>query len=304
MNNCGHKKTAVLFFIFVSVSFLFAQTGGSAITDGLNFYAQSDWKQAVMSFKKAVSENESADAWYWLIMSEMSAGDYQGAIRDADLFLRSFPVDSHFADVQYQYGRALYQVQRYEESIVYLNRFYTANENSPLRSAALFWIAESLYDLGDIDSAKIIYTKIVTEYPQSSKVEASSYRMALIAQRDREEELLVLLKNTHEESLKMKEEYERRARDYEQTIVAYQKRIADLLKDTQISDLEKELGSEKVKNASLQEQVKILETKILALTAEKNELSTQAASAQKTELELLREKAKTVQNALDSEGGM
>ena len=69
---------------------------------------------------------------------------------------------------------------------------------------------------------------VIDDYPSSPKREASAYRLEIIDQRKREEELLQLLKVTHEESLKAAEDYEKKVRRYEQAILAHQKRIMEL----------------------------------------------------------------------------
>jgi hypothetical protein len=80
---------------------------------------------------------------------------------------------------------------------------------------------------------------ITADYPGSAKYEAASYRLGLINQKKIEEELLALLKWSHEESLKVIEEYQQRERSYDQALVAYQKQIAELLKgDSRILALE------------------------------------------------------------------
>jgi TolA-binding protein len=106
------------------------------------------------------------------------------------------------------------------------------------KSAALYWIGECLYAMGQLDYARDVFTIVTDEYPRSAKYEASTYRIGLIGQKMIEEELLALLKWSHEESLKSIEEYQRRERSYDQALIAYQKRIAELLKDTHITDLE------------------------------------------------------------------
>ena len=69
---------------------------------------------------------------------------------------------------------------------------------------------------------------VIEDYPSSPKREAAAYRLEIIEQRKREEELLQLLKVTHEESLKAAEDYEKKVQRYEQAIISYQKRIMEL----------------------------------------------------------------------------
>jgi hypothetical protein len=109
---------------------------------------------------------------------------------------------------------------------------------------------------------------VVEKYPQSAKFEASSYRIALIDQKKIENELLKLLKWSHEESLKTVEEYQRRERTYEQAIIAYQKRIAEMLKDTRLADLEQSNGDLKKQLAETQAQLAKANADLAALQAQ------------------------------------
>jgi tetratricopeptide (TPR) repeat protein len=133
---------------------------------------------------------------------------------------------------------------RYDEAVVLLKAYADGlnpahnSGDSSRKAAALYWIGESLFSMGQLDRAHEIFTVITTEYPQSVKYEAASYRLSLINQKKVEGELLRLLQWSHEESLKTVEDYQRRERSYDQAIIAYQKRIADMLKDTRLADLE------------------------------------------------------------------
>jgi tetratricopeptide (TPR) repeat protein len=141
------------------------------------------------------------------------------------------------------------------------------SENAGRKSAAFYWIGECLYSLGLLDKAGEVFSVIIEQYPQSAKYEAASYRIALINQKKIESELLDLLKWSHEESLKTMEEYQRRERSYDQALVAYQKRIADILKDTRLADLENA-------NALYKKQLSEAETRIAALEENLREANT------------------------------
>ncbi|MHC6204703.1 hypothetical protein ACYULU_16100 [Breznakiellaceae bacterium SP9] len=61
------------------------------------------------------------------------------------------------------------------------------------------------------------------------------------------------------------EEYQRRERSYDQAIIAYQKRIAEMLKDTRLADLERS-------NALYKNQLSEAENKIALLEANIREM--------------------------------
>jgi TolA-binding protein len=117
--------------------------------------------------------------------------------------------------------------------------------------------------MGQLDYARDVFMTVTTDYPRSAKYEASSYRLGLINQKKIEEELLALLKWSHEEALRAVEEYQRRERSYDQALIAYQKRIAELLKDTHIPDLE-------AANAQYRRQLQEAEARIRALESDLN----------------------------------
>ncbi|MDR0622835.1 MAG: hypothetical protein LBG10_00195, partial [Treponema sp.] len=95
----------------------------------------------------------------------------------------------------------------------------------------------------------------------------SSYRLGLINQKKIEIELLALLKWSHEESLKTMEEYQRRERTYDQALTAYQKRIADMLKDTRLADLESANAEYRKQLAEAEERIIFLEENLKSSSA-------------------------------------
>jgi TolA-binding protein len=226
--------------------------GYSRLRRGLEFYQQSRWREAVAEFRRSQTEaldpELKAEALYWIALSEISAKDYTGAIRDMDQLEQLAPESKRLREIPYHKGRALYYLGRYEEALLLLKLYAdgiggnallpAGSEGAARKSAALYWIGECLYAMGQLDYARDVFTLVTQDYPRSAKFEASSYRLALIHQKKIEEELLNLLKWSHEESLKAIEEYQRRERSYDQALIAYQRRIADLLKDSRLEDLD------------------------------------------------------------------
>ncbi|MDR1748144.1 MAG: tetratricopeptide repeat protein [Spirochaetaceae bacterium] len=284
-----------------AVSVLTVRAENDPLFAGLEAYAGSNWTEAILAFRKAVASPETAspDALYWLVMAEMSAGEYASAAASADMFLASYKNSELYSDIEYQRGRALYHTGRYDDAIRQLYAFFEENPGHELASSALFWIGECMYDLGIFDTALVMYQRVVQEYSFSPKTEAASYRIALIHQQGREEELLRLLKASHEESLRVMEEYQRRERVYEQAVTAYQKRIADLLKDSNFTELEVELNNEKMKNMALTEQLDSLQEQNARMENELISVRRHSAAG----IEELKRKADILQNMLDRRSG-
>jgi TolA-binding protein len=260
-----------------------AAPGFNRLQSGLALYQEGRWREAAGELRRARTEaidpELKGEASYWIALAELSSGDYNAAIQDMDVLETTAPENRRLREIPYHKGRALYHLGRYDEALMLL-KLYTdgIGGGTPLpgssaaarKSAALYWIGECLYAMGQLDYARDIFMMVTTDYPQSAKYEASSYRLGLINQKKIEEELLTLLKWSHEESLRAIEEYQRRERSYDQALIAYQKRIAELLKDTHITDLE-------AANAQYRQQLQEAEARIRALESGSGSLSPASA---------------------------
>lgn len=230
-----------------------SDTASSAFIQGATAFRAGEWISAVFTLRRAVSypENQTVDTWYMLITAEMYAGEYKSAFQDCETYLKNFPESAYVSHVMYHKGRALFCIGEYEKSILVLSDFCHQFPDHQMYSSALFWIAESFYAAGNQDDAKLLYSRIIVEYPSDAKAPAAQYRIETIEQSYREEKLLYLLRETGEEYLAAKEEYERQllltdsesARDVRRRILELQKKN---------SDLEKKVTSLTQKNEDLQ----------------------------------------------------
>ena len=224
----------LLLLLFCALCLFGAVNVSAQVSDGLlpvlEAYSRSDWAQVSALCKKGMADRtiSESDGLYWLVLADMSAGNYASALNASTEFLSMFANDKNKPEIMYQRGRALYELNYKEDSIKQLYDFVKAYPNNDKVSFGLFWIAESLFDFKNYERASLFYKMVIDDYPSSPKREASAYRLEIIEQRKREEELLQLLKVTHEESLKAAAEYEKKVRRYEQAILAYQKRIMEL----------------------------------------------------------------------------
>jgi TolA-binding protein len=247
----------------------------SAIQAGIDLYGQGKWADAVKALRPAAGAGSTgalrSEALFWLGLSELAMGDYEGALRDMEDLETSDPGNSRIPELGYHKGRVLFFLGSYDEAVVLLKSYADSipglpetlsPQDSSRKSAALFWVGECLYSMGLLDRAGEIFLHITESYPTSAKYEAAFYRLALINQKKVETELLGLLKWSHEESLKTMEEYERRERSYDQALIAYQKRIADMLKDTRMAELELSNARYQEQLASAEERIKVLEETI------------------------------------------
>lgn len=249
----------LVFFLFLSLA-LFAN---DYLSVGLEAYKNEDWSSAVLALQQALraSEGKNEEAHYWLVMAEASSGNFSQALEDAKKFMRNFPASRRMPEMQYQLGRLQCVNQHHDSSIKTLNTFLSNYPKHKLVPSAYFWIGENLYVTGRLDDARTIFSLILVDYPSSAKGEAARYKIALIDQAATQEELLRLLKLSHEEALKLSEEYEKQEKIYQQNLEAYQKKLGNMNKDSRAAELEKELIEERRKNAELYDKLTLLQMK-------------------------------------------
>ena len=298
------KKFTAAAVICASV-FMYAaasESASSAFVEACKSYSRGEWADAKFQLKKAVSykENLNPDTYFMLIMAEVYDGDNKSALDDCNFYLENFSDSMYYSRVYYQKGKLLYSLGEYEKSIVVLSDFCHRYEKDELYSYALFYIGESLFAGYKYDEAGSVYERIVTEFPESPKTPAAQYRLETILQRGREEKLLYLLKQTGEEYLSAKEEYERQLRLYNseamdstrQKLAAAQARNETLEK--QVAELELQIAA--LKNNQAEADRIIAELKE---AGEKDIPAPEPFDEKKYQLKLLKEKALEAQKMLD-----
>ncbi len=253
------KKNLACLFIACSLFFSLAasESALSAFVEGCRFYSQGQWSSAKMLLKKAVAypENLTPDVYYMLISAEAYDGDYKSALDDCNVYLEHFPSSLYVSNVSFQKGFALYNMGEYEKAIIALSDFCHQFEDSELYSSALFYIGEALFASYQYDEASAIFERIVSDFPDAPKAPAAQYRIESILQRAREEKLLYLLKQTGEEYLSAKEEYEKQLKMYNSdSINTTRQKLAEATSrneelERQILDLEHQLSAVKTDEA-------------------------------------------------------
>ena len=302
LNNFKKITAAAVILVSLCMYSFASDSAASAFVEACKSYSKGDWSDAKFMLKKAVSykENLNPDTYYMLIMAEVYDGDNKNALDDCNFFLENFSGSLYYARIYYQKGKLLYSLGEYEKSIVVLSDFCHLYPEDDLYSYALFYIGESLFAGYKYDEAGAVYERIVTEYPESPKTPAAQYRLETILQRGREEKLLYLLKQTGEEYLSAKEEYERQLRLYNseavdstrQKLQAAQARNETLEK--QVTELEREIAALKNNQA---ESDKIIQE--LKDAGEKDVPAPEPFDEKKYQLKLLKEKALEAQKMLD-----
>lgn len=215
---------------------------------GQNQYAQQDFIGARKTFSEILERSDLAslhpNSLLWLTRTEMSLKAWNQASALVEKFLQTYPTHALAKEALYEKGRILYFLEDYENALMTFDAFLQTEPNPEFTANSLFWMAESAYSLGRWEESQVLYRRVVEFFPTSYKVEASRYRLAMIEMKLREEELLRLLRWSHEELLNSLDEFRRRERAYQQAIQAYQRRILDLEKtdlSARVRQLEQQL---------------------------------------------------------------
>jgi len=235
-----------LFLIIAALVVLSAQGLAAAelpeeIEQGIMSYQDGLYAEALRSFRSVLTdtrlEEYQDDAYFWIGKTYLAEGEYEEATRHLEYFLSTFPDSPLRPEGLYQKGRLLYLQRDFEPAIQILYSFIREYPDDVYVANAYFWIGESLYSIGHFEEAEEVFRFIDERYPSSYKIEAARFRLQLIQFKHRENELVKLLKISHEEYLKAVEEFLQREKAYEQALSEYQKRLAVVLSE----DLQEEL---------------------------------------------------------------
>ncbi len=257
---------------------------------GIELFANARYTEALPIFDALFLDPGAgtlrADGAYWSAMTLLASGDPSAAEKAMESFLSAFPGHARVPELVYQKARAILLQKDYERAIRAFQAYIVAYPAGDQLSAAIFWTAESLYSLGRLTDAEKLYRTISERYPESVKAEASRYRLSLIQFKYREDELLTLLKWSHEESLRIIEEFQRREKAYEQALAVYQKRYGEAQRgvaQTQAS-LEDQVNSLKLTMDDLAKRLQDKDARVAELetqlAAERASASTMQATAQ------------------------
>ena len=273
------KNLCLLLLPFFLTGYAFAQAPIAPVARlalGIELFGQGRLHEAALEFRRVQAEAPSreirAEALFWVSMTGLFAGEYEQALRDMDALAQTDPANRRLAQMPYHRGRALFHLGRHDEAIVLLLGYsdnirpgpggVLSPADSARRASALYWTGESLFAMGQFDRAYDIFSHIAAGFPASSKAEPSRHRLAMINQKRVEAELLGLLRWSHEESLRNMEEFRRRERAYNQALIAYQRRIADMLRGTRLQELEHENLRFQQQLRSAEDRIELLESAI------------------------------------------
>ena len=293
---CLGATFAVLLLLLEPLSAQSLAPGQARLNTGISLFSQGKYSEAIAELRRAQAEASQrelrAEALYWISLSALAMGEYAGALRDMDTLLETDSQHYRAAELPYHRGRCLYYLGRYDEAVISFKGYADSivsyqgrplsSEDVARKAAALYWTGECLFIMGQLDRAGDMYSIVTEDYPSSPKYEASVYRLALINQKKVENELLGLLRWSHEESLRNMEDFRRKEITYDQALSAYQRRLNDLTSQTEMTDeqrmaeLEEENAVYRNRLESAEERIRLLESLSPSYSAPETDMGTGA----------------------------
>lgn len=116
-------------------------------------------------------DREAAKRLYVRVMQEFRKKDYEAALAGFKFFM-ALHGTSHLApSAHYWAGECAYRLGRYEDAIESFSHVVQVSEQVPKRASATFKMGLAYRKLGQADQARILFERLLAEYPDSPEVE-------------------------------------------------------------------------------------------------------------------------------------
>ncbi len=110
---------------------------------------------------------------YDRVMDEFKHRDYEAAMAGFRLFIELHGQSALAANAQYWIGECQYRMRRYRDA---LKSFYDVVSNYPLSpklAASTLKLGQTYTKLGDHETARLMFDRVVDQYPDSSEAEVA-----------------------------------------------------------------------------------------------------------------------------------
>lgn len=110
---------------------------------------------------------------YDRVMEEFKQRDYEAAMAGFRLFIELHGQSALAANAQYWIGECQYRMRRYRDA---LKSFYDVVSNYPLSpklAASTLKLGQTYTKLGDHEKARLMFDRVVEQYPESSEAEVA-----------------------------------------------------------------------------------------------------------------------------------
>ncbi len=267
------RPVVLLLILLFGIGSISAQETPPGLSTGLREYQAGEFEAALAGFQEASAASSGTEyeayADFWIARSLMALSSYGEASDAFDLFLSTFHSHPYTEEATYQRARLFYLTGEYEAAVQRFNEFQVNYAESDFSANALYWTGESLFALGLLSESRRFFEEVTERYPTSYRVEAARYRQNVIDLKERENELLTLLRWSHEEYLSALDEFRQKELAYQEALQSYRDRLGSLAEEDFRQEIE-----------LLNGRVAELETSLAEREAEINQLLTQLRQAQ------------------------
>jgi tol-pal system protein YbgF len=136
----------------------------------------------------AASSNiqESSRQLYDRVMEEFKHRDYEAALAGFRFFLELHGQSSLAANAQYWVGECQYRLGRHKEALKSFYQVVSSYPLSPKLGASTLKIGQIYTRLKDHENARMMYERVVDQYPESAEAELARKALDVAAMRDQE----------------------------------------------------------------------------------------------------------------------
>lgn len=126
-----------------------------------------------LSFAAPTQRQDSTRRLYNRVMDEFKHRDYAAAMAGFQLFIELHGQSALAANAQYWIGECQYRMGRYREA---LQSFYEVVSNYPLSpklAASTLKLGQTYDKLGDFEKARLMFDRVLEQYPDSAEAEVA-----------------------------------------------------------------------------------------------------------------------------------
>ena len=134
-----------------------------------------------LSFAAPNQMHDTSRRLYDRIMVEFKHREYEAALAGFRFFMEIHSQSALAANAQYWIGECQYRMGRYKDA---LNSFYNVVMNYPLSpkiAASTLKLGQTYTKLGDHDNARVMFDRVVDQYPTTSEAELARKAIELAA---------------------------------------------------------------------------------------------------------------------------
>ncbi|NNE46769.1 MAG: tetratricopeptide repeat protein [Rhodothermales bacterium] len=147
---------------------------------GITYYQLRQWSDANQTFKKLVDDYRSSslldEGLNRLGSTYIALGDFEGALKAFNQAIERNAAEPELrAEIEFQKAWLLFRSERYSVAVTALIDLYETYPSHPRAEDALFWAAESYYQLNRLGPASDLFGEYLETYPDGKNVDAAHY---------------------------------------------------------------------------------------------------------------------------------